>query len=285
VAPASDMPVSTWRATIATAHWLLVPPVALLGYHAISAFGGYMVLRAERGAHAPLDRGAIALLIREAAARSLHTLLRPLGWSTPGPQRSLWGQRTPVVLIPGVHRNRASMGFLETFLRQRGFGVHAANHRRQERGLAELAADLGAEVERVCRAAGADKVDLVGHSYGGIVAAWYICHLDGADRVRRLVTIGAPFAGTKMAVFGRGRASIELLPTSPLLHDLSPLPVHTVCIWSPDDPIVVPSRSAVADGAESVRIEAAGHADMLFASRVFRAVQAALSDEPSVVQR
>lgn len=279
------MPVSTRRPPIATVHWLLVPPMALLGFHAISAFGGYMVLRAERGEHAPFDSESLALLIRETAARALHTLLKPTGWRDAQPERTLWGQRTPVVLVPGIRRNRASMRFLKTFLQQRGFGVHSLNHHHSERGLAELAADLALEVESVCRAAGADKVDLVGHSYGGVVAAWYLKHLGGEKRVRRLVSVGTPFAGTKMAVFGRRRANVELLPNSPLLQDLTPLPVHTVCIWSPDDPVVIPSRGAVATGSESVRIEAGGHADLLLSSRVFRAVQAALSDEPALGPR
>ncbi|TNE92899.1 MAG: alpha/beta fold hydrolase [Deltaproteobacteria bacterium] len=259
--------------------------MALLGYHAVSALGGYAVLRAERGEPSPFDSRAAALMIRETSARALTTLLRPLGWGTQAPRVSLWGQRTPVVLVPGIRRNRGSLHFLQTFLTQRGFGVHSVNHRRPERGLADLASDLATEVEAVCKAAGAEKIDLVGHSYGGLVAAWYVRHLGGDQRVRRLITLGTPFGGTKMAVFGRGRASVELLPASPLLKALTPLPVPTICVWSPDDPVIVPSRAAVADGAESVRIEASGHVDMLFSSRVFRAVQTSLSDEPAVVAR
>lgn len=275
-------PFGTLGVFIASIHWLLVPPIALLTYNALSTFGGFVVLRAERAELAPFDAQAAALLIRETAARALMTVIRPLGWRHTRPVPSgpvLQLKHTPVLFIPGVRRNRASMRFLDTYLTHRGWRwTYAVNHPRGDLGLAELAAGLQLEVEALCQASGADKIDLVGHSQGGLIAAWYVRHMGGDARVRRLVTIGSPMHGTKMAVFGRGRASVELLPSAPILDGLSPLPIRTICIWSPDDPVIVPSRSAVAEGAESVRLEASGHVDMLLSGRAFRAVQAALSD-------
>lgn len=255
--------------------------MALLGYHALATFGGYVVLRAERGEPAAFDRTQAALLIRETAARALNSLMQPFGWTSPRPSLTVKPGGTPVVLVPGIRRNRSSMQFLEIYLHNRGFAAHAVNH-GGEPGLAQLAEVLQQQVEDTCKATGAERVDLVGHSFGGLVAAWYVKHLGGDDRVRRLITVGAPFGGTKMAVFGRRAVHHELLPGSPLLESLAPLPVPTVCIWSPDDPVIVPSRAAVADGAESVRIDGSGHVDMLCSSRVFRAVQAALSDMAEV---
>ncbi|MCO4743349.1 MAG: alpha/beta fold hydrolase [Proteobacteria bacterium] len=241
-----------------------------------------MVLRADRAEPAPFDAHGAALLIREAAARALMTVVRPLGWGQAKPSadtRSSQFSRTPVLLVPGIRRNRSSLMFLRQFLKHRGWRwAHAVNHPRSDLGLAGLAAALHEQVEALREASGADQIDIVSHSYGGLVAAWYVKHMDGDKRVRRLVTVGSPLHGTKMAVFGRGRPSTELLPTAPILDELSPLPIRTICIWSPDDPVVVPSRSAIATDAESVRIEASGHVDMLVSGRVFRAVQTALSD-------
>ena len=260
-------------------HWLLVLPLGLLGYHAIAVFGGQVVSRADRGVRAPFDRQMTALLLRESVARSLTSLLGLIGWirGRPGLPKRFPDDPVPVLFVSGVHRSRASLWFMQLFVRQRGYThTRCVGHSHADRTLAELAAELGNEVMRFKAETDAERIHIVGHSAGALVAAWWVRHLDGAEHVQRLVCIGGPFAGTRMAVFGRSKASGQLLPRSPTLDDLAPCPVSTTCIWSPDDPVVVPAESAILPGAESVRIDGSGHVDLLFSSRCCRAVLAAL---------
>jgi hypothetical protein len=223
----------------------------------------------------------IATTFREAMARSLFAVLRPLNLfggqptasSVAVPQRRM----PPTILIPGLDVGRASMIGLSIFLKRRGWPwVWAVGRGGREASLAEESEALGEQVATLMRAANAEEVDLVAFGTGGLLAAWFLKHRQGAP-IRRLVTIGTPWKGTRIAVFQRGRAARDVLPGSHVLDGLVPSRTPTTCIWSPDDPIVVPTDSAIPDhGVQSVCIVGAGHLEMLLSARVFRAVQAAL---------
>lgn len=245
---------------------------------------GFAVQATDRNEPIGPSAPVVARIAREAAARALLRLFGAAAWvgswspwSNPhkGP---ISGRRLPpVVLIPGLTWNRASLWPLATFLSRRGWPWVVPIDRRDRHGtLASEAEALANEIRAVCVRTGATQVDLVGFSTGGLVAAWYLRH-HGAAHVRRLVTLGTGWNGTRMAVFGRGRAVDEIRFGSHVLDGLWPPPVPTVCIWSPHDPVVVPATSALPrHGADAVRVEEAGHVDLLVSARVFRAVQAAL---------
>jgi len=252
----------------------------LIGSSLLTVAAAWAVRVADDGRPAVVDRRAIGMVTREALARSLFTVLR---W-VPRPRRPRQARagvphrRTPpVLLLPGLDFGPASLVGLATFLRQRGWAwVWAAQRGSRDDALADSAHRLADQVDAYRREAGAGEVDIVAFGTGGLLAGWYLRH-HPAPAVRRLVTIGTPWAGTRIAVFQRGRAATEVLPGSHLLDGLLPQAVPTTCIWSPDDPIVVPTSSATPTSpAQSVRIEGAGHLEMLLSARVYRAVQAAL---------
>ncbi len=254
----------------------------LLGVCLAFSFGGFAILAADRGTPVTWSARVVSLYVREALARSLIILVSPLGWSnpTPSPREGVEElRRTPVILLPGYSTNRSALAPLSLFLANRGWRwIWAVNLGRRDRSLAEHATELGKQIEHLQHRTGAQKVDIVAFSMGGLVAAWFVRHLEGKDAVRRLVTIGTPWKGTRLAVFASAESASEMIYGTHVLDALSPPPVPTICIWSPDDPVVVPSSSAVPEeGAQSVQIDGAGHLDMLISARVYRAVQAALS--------
>ena len=241
------------------------------------ALAGWVILRAERAEPVTLARLPWAMIARETLARSVFRVAVPLGW---GRDRMVPSVRSaaPVVLVPDPRRGRQTITPLAWFLRERGFAViHRARLRSSDgQGLAELAAELGAQIDTVLRITGAPRVEIVAHDGGGLVAAWWLVHLGGAERAGRLITLGTPWRGTKNAVFSGGRFAREVAWGSPRLDGLAPTGVPTACVWSPDDPSIVPSESALAAGAESVRTDGAGHMEMLLSARCYRAIHAAL---------
>lgn len=238
----------------------------------------FVALLAERGRPARLTRKEIGTLARESAARTLFWLTSPLALGLPGPRDVHEGEgppRTPVLLVPGPPQNRLALAPLALYLRRRGIGcVWAVDAGRGT--LAERAAVVARRVERLKRTSGASQVDIVAHGLGGLAAAWYLKRLDGDAHVRRLVTLGTPWRGTRMAAFTRGPLGTETLPDAPVLDDLAPAPVPTACVWGSLDPMVLPSTSAIAEGATSVKLSGAGHLDLLLSARAYRAVHAAL---------
>jgi hypothetical protein len=255
----------------------------LLCLAAAWSFGGFVVLSAERGELVEPRLEMLSLMLRETAARALFWAVWPLGLIQSDPVQNprvdeKLRERPPVLMIPGESTNRAAWHGMRTFLRTRGWRwAWATNDAGRQARLAQHAERIAEQVETLRRHARAEQVDLVAFGRGGLSAAWYVRHLGGKEHVRRLVTLGTPWAGTRTAVFSRQATARETLPGSHVLEDLTPPSVHTVSIWSKEDPGVVPSRSALAEGAESVQIEGAGHLEMLVSARVYRAVEAALS--------
>jgi len=65
-------------------------------------------------------------------------------------------------------------------------------------GVASRARALGDAIERL----GADRVNVVAHSMGGLDARWYVGRLGGHRRVVSLTTIATPHRGTYLADWG-----------------------------------------------------------------------------------
>lgn len=271
---------STSECHIEPAALLLLPPAALLCWGAVPAFAGAAVLAVERGTPARVDRRTAAVFAREAALRAASHALRPVAALTSSRPRGPGRLVAPVLLLAAPPLHHLSLAPLAAFLRHRGAHVWPVGLARAA-SVDAMAQEIAARVERLARATGSERVDLVAHGIAGLGAAWMARHLDEADRVRRLVTLGTPWRGTRMAVFQRGPLASSLLPGAPALDPLSPPAAPTVAIWSTDDPWVIPTPSALPDGAESVQLEGAGHVDLLASARAFRAVLQALAERPA----
>ncbi|GAA2797056.1 alpha/beta fold hydrolase [Crossiella cryophila] len=159
---------------------------------------------------------------------------------------------TPIVLVHGIGDNRSIFTFLAAALRRRGFGVvHAVNYSvlTALTGDIRAAAEyLGRHLERICEQTGAESVHVVGHSLGGVIARYHVQKQGGDARVRSLVTLGSPHAGTMTAYLLPTRLARQLRPGSKLLGELAePAPgcrTRFLAVWSELDQIMIPQRTA-----------------------------------------
>jgi len=156
---------------------------------------------------------------------------------------------TPILLIHGIMDNRSVFTVFRRALRRRGFGVvHAVNYGLFTGDLRHAAHELAGHVERLCEATGADKLHIVGHSLGGVIARYYVQRMNGSARVDTLVTLGSPHSGTLGAHLIPTALGRQLRPGSPPLTELTgPAPGCTtrfLVVWSRMDQMVVPQRNA-----------------------------------------
>lgn len=263
---------------LATVHLL-----ACLAFAAIT--GAFLMLL--RGQPLRLDRRLVAWLTREWLGTAALIAIRPLGLldlpPRPGAHPSTQGgDAIPVLLVPGYTMTRSCFTFLALYLRRRGWRwVWGVNNRPHSQPVPVFAHHLAQQVEALCRASASEQVDIVAHSMGGLVTAWYVQHLGGARRVRQVVTLGTPWAGSMVAVFGMRPEARDLMPGSEVQRSLAPPAVPWTSIWSPHDNVVLPPESAVVPGARHVELPWIGHNSLLVSARAFREVATVLRRDPS----
>jgi triacylglycerol esterase/lipase EstA (alpha/beta hydrolase family) len=117
----------------------------------------------------------------------------------------------PVVLVHGTLFNQAiSWQALSPMLANAGYCVYGFNYGATSltfgrafglAPIAQSAAELSAFINRVLAATGAPKVDIVGHSQGGMMPRYYLKNLDGAPKVNMLVGLAPSNYGTTLDGF------------------------------------------------------------------------------------
>lgn len=144
-----------------------------------------------------------------------------------------------------------------------------------------VAQRLASAVER---AAEGRRVDLVGHSLGGIVARWYLQELGGAAHVDRVVTLASPHAGTQTARLAIGPLVRAIHPESAVIRALregrhrAARVAHTAVVAGADRMVTPPESAAAIDDAVVHWIDGLGHNEMLFDPRVYAHVARGLRD-------
>jgi triacylglycerol lipase len=177
----------------------------------------------------------------------------------------------PVLLIHGYLATRGSLHLLEQRLAERGLIVMSYPLGPVNLGdIRDSAGLIARKVESIVAQTGILRVDIVGHSMGGLVALDYLKRLGGRHRVRRLVLLGTPAQGTWSALLGLvtaplGMASLQLLPGSQFLRELAerPLPAgaEVVSIGAGRD-WLAPVSSTILDGVRNITLPT-GHSGLL----------------------
>jgi pimeloyl-ACP methyl ester carboxylesterase len=241
-------------------------------------------LAMERGQPLTWSRAGVSWFFRESAAHAVIAAIMLFGWWPNSPERKHKQRdiaerpasnvhRNPVLLVHGYGLNRACFAFLQTYLHTRGWEwVWSVNHRPRSSPIPVFGKRLGRSIERLKEATGAEQIDIVAHSMGGIVTAYALQEFGYGHHVRRLITLGTPWAGTRTFVFGRMREARDLAPDSEVIGALEGYTGDTVALWSQHDHMVSPTTSAAPTHAQCIEFEHLGHMEMLTSPRIFRTI-------------
>ncbi|MDT0396402.1 MULTISPECIES: esterase/lipase family protein [Streptomyces] len=203
--------------------------------------------------------------------------------------------KPPVVLLHGFIDNRSVFVLLRRSLSQHGRQqIESLNYSPLTCDIRIAAELLGRHIEQVCERTGSHRVDVVGHSLGGLIARYYVQRLGGDARVRTLVTLGTPHSGTRVAPLANAHPIVrQMRPGSPVLEELAlPSPgcrTHFVAFWSDLDHIMDPLESACVEHpdltAVNVRVSGVGHLALpvhpAVATGIRQALDTAHPGEPS----
>ncbi|MFF4486968.1 esterase/lipase family protein [Streptomyces sp. NPDC001544] len=201
-------------------------------------------------------------------------------------------ERPPVVLLHGFVDNRSVFVLLRRSLlrhgRQRVLSLNYSPLTRDIRVAAEL---LGRHIEEVCERTGSPRVDVVGHSLGGLIARYYVQRLGGDHRVRTLVTLGSPHGGTRVAPLANAHPIVrQMRPDSELIEELTrPAPgcrTYFVSFWSDLDSLMDPLETARIDHPDlmvmNVPVTGIGHLALPVHPAVATGIREALDSEQPV---
>ena len=139
--------------------------------------------------------------------------------------------------------------------------------RRDSLGAPEAVVPDAEEVEAIVEETGYERIHIVAHSLGGVVARYYVTRLGGDERVHTLATLGSPHTGTLAAYLLPTSLTRQLRPGSGLMPELNqPAPgcrTRVIAIWSDTDEAVVPAVNASLrqDGVATtnIRMHGVGH--------------------------
>ena len=187
--------------------------------------------------------------------------------------------RRPVLLVHGYMCNGAFWWWMRRRLRARGFAVATVDLEGPFADIEDLAAGLDARIDALLAETGSDRVLLVTHSMGGLVARASM-RARGTGRIARFVTLGGPHHGTVSARLGLGRNARQMEPGNPWLAELNRVEttdVPTLTIWSCGDEIVAPQATSRLAGADETVLGGFGHMAMAFSTRVEALVAADLA--------
>jgi triacylglycerol esterase/lipase EstA (alpha/beta hydrolase family) len=229
----------------------------------------------------------------------------------------------PVILINGtVETQSLNWSVGAPVLANAGYKVYTFNYGnttpypnfpiQSTADIRQSADELSDEIDRVLAETGAPKVILIGHSQGGgILPAYYINELGGADKVSQLIGLAPSNHGTDfnglvglqtLPILGPllfaaadliGPALGQQLVTSPFQQvvygngDTRPGVLYTT-IASTNDEVVTPYTQQALDGASVTNIVLqdlypgfpAGHVGVAFSPQVWASVLDALASNP-----
>lgn len=189
---------------------------------------------------------------------------------------------TPVLLIHGYGANKSNWLFISRYLKQAGFErVHALNYNPFTADIPALAQQCVDRAEELKAHFGVDRIHVVGHSLGGIIARYAVSVL-GLQGVDVCATIASPHGGVRLARYGSPAAAISPLATGLQLRPDSAvmtllrssardLPTRFVAYYSNLDLIVPAKRAMIIEpelAATNILVKDHGHLSIMLSRQL-----------------
>ncbi|MCY4745232.1 permease [Pelomonas sp. UHG3] len=194
------------------------------------------------------------------------------------------GATQGVLLVHGFSCNRGRWNGWMRRLRAQGVAFVAPTLEPAFGSIDAYADEIEAGVQQLKRLTGRMPL-LCAHSMGGLaLRAWWRRHGAGHGEAPRVITLGSPHQGTRMAALGLGVNAAQMRQGSAWLAQLPGLP-DVDCFWTPCDQIVNPAERAVLPGARAHRLDGVGHMGLVHAPEAWQLVQDALASSFSTPRR
>jgi len=223
---------------------------------------------------------AFRVLLQEYISLLITVILWPFGFLNLTEAPPDEEQQTPVLFLHGLFLNKACWLVMKLRLKLQGVtNLHTINL-PATRDIETLTEKVALKVDSLRHSCKCEKVHLVGHSMGGIIARNYVQIRGGADKVDQCIALGSPHAGSKLAPFAVMKLSEAVMPGCDFLTNLNQKPfpkkIHLTNIYSKHDNLVIPFDSATFDKTTNIELSGKGHNTLLYDNSVFNLVLTAI---------
>jgi hypothetical protein len=167
------------------------------------------------------------------------------------------GSGTPIVMLPGYTENAGAMWWFARKLAKNGFRPILVDFPSTFHRLETNVAFLGMRMRQLRAETGHDKLAVVAHSMGGVIARAHML-TDDDHGVLTLIAIASPFRGTHLArlgaLFRLGHSALDMCPNSEFVCRFPPsavasAPIHSII--GTQENIVSPAWSCVLPGCDT----------------------------------
>lgn len=233
----------------------------------------------------------------ECVANVLALNVYPLGivekkfQAYPHPQFS--ENQYPILFVHGVLHNHSAFIRLEKKLRRLGWhNIFSLNYKTSTGSIHRMTGDLQKKVEEILKATGAEQIDVIAHSLGGLVSRNYMSNGTGRGKIRKLITLGTPHNGTERSRF------LKLIPGSSLGEDLmkgsyfisnlnsTPIPKGSEIIsissdfdWTSGKPESFKAAGLPETAFKNINYQGIGHTGMLYNEAIFNDILHTISED------
>jgi pimeloyl-ACP methyl ester carboxylesterase len=185
----------------------------------------------------------------------------------------------PILMLPGVYESPHFLDPLAAVLRRSGRPVYTVPELVRNRApILDTARSVRTFLER----ADLTGVTIVAHSKGGLVGKQLMVWPETSHRVRSMIAIATPFAGSRYAKRAPTRVLRDFDPADRVLLELaanSDANARIVSVFGRFDP-QIPDGSRL-DGARNVISPVGGHFRLLARPGVHRLISSLIEDEVS----
>ncbi|WP_158867053.1 esterase/lipase family protein [Leifsonia sp. AG29] len=206
-----------------------------------------------------------------------HQLRAALDRSSPDALIAGDGTGSPVVVLPGIFETWRFLRPLAEHIHELGHPVHVVTALERN----EFTLAVGTElVTRHLEEHDLSDVTIVAHSKGGLIAKLLLASPRTSGRIRGAVTVGTPFAGSRLATFIPIPSVRSLTPSAPDLQAMAlnrEANARIVSVWGWFDPHV-PGGSRL-EGARNIELDVGGHFRILARPELLRIVDEAIAEE------
>jgi triacylglycerol esterase/lipase EstA (alpha/beta hydrolase family) len=179
----------------------------------------------------------------------------------------------PVLLIHGYGCNSGYWSSLSRLLQKQNITHSAIDCEPVLAGIDDYAVLIHNAITTLCQQTGQTQVIILGHSMGGLSARAYMRRY-GEEKIARLITLGTPHHGSKLAAAAWGMNAYQMRwndnqEASSWVNTLNAASTPATCskivsIYSRHDNIVSPQHSSYLPHARNIEIDLVGHVALAF---------------------